>query len=113
MEWTFDTRFYGIFRCVFPRRLIEHLAEWTNAEIEDFNEHITVMDLDKYIACILAMTLQPRINMKDYWKPQNGSFRGGGNFYKWTGMSRIAFDNVRKKMLYGPKTSHDKSFDGF
>ena len=52
------------------------------------------MDLDKYLACILAMTLHPRSNVKDYWRVQDDSFSAGGNFYKKTGMSQSAFDNV-------------------
>ena len=101
------------FNVFFPRRLIEHLAEWSNEESFDLKEQVTVMGVDKYVACILAMTLQPHNNMKDYWKAQDDSFRSGGDFFKKTRMSQSAFDDVRKKISYGPKTAMDKSFEGF
>ena len=51
--------------------------------------------------------------MKDYWRPQDKSFRLGGDFSSKAGMCRNAFDNVRKKNSYGPKASNEKSFDDF
>ena len=55
------------------------------------------MDVDKYVACILAMTIQPHKNIKEHWQPQNDSFISGGDFFRKTGMSLSAFEDVRKK----------------
>jgi hypothetical protein len=73
---------------------------------------LTVSDVQKYVACILAMTIHPRSNIKGFWRPMDNTLRSGSNFTAKIGMSKNAFEAVRKKISYGPRHAIFKTFDG-
>jgi hypothetical protein len=54
------------FELFLPRVILLQLVEWSNIEIEDPSEKICLAKLHRFIACILAMTLQPESNIERY-----------------------------------------------
>ena len=91
--------------------MISQLVEWSNDPLDDEKAEISVPDVQRYLACILAMSLQPEINIKDYWNDTDTDFTAARRFTQKIGMSYKKFSEVRKRLTVGPKQDVSKTFD--
>ena len=61
--------------------------EWNNNPLDDEKTEIYVPYVQKYLACMQAMSLQLEINIKDYWSDTDTDFTVEHRLVQKMGMS--------------------------
>ena len=93
--------------------LFSHILERTNSTIERPADHVTLVELKKWIGVMYGMTLSPISNIEDFWMEEDDGLIPAHQFGIKTGLSKGRFKFIRQHFASGPVGAGIKTFDAF
>jgi len=101
------------FELLIPSSILSQLVAWTNDTIHYKCSQICLTNVQKYVASILAMSLQLENNIKRYWSTADTQFTRARNFTRCIGLSYNSFSDISKVLQIRPFQEQTKTFNGF